>query len=172
MVMTRTTALFAACLVSACTAPPVKPKAAMISEFDATAHAAYMKPGTAIVRGQGFLRQRGGGTVTCAGQQVVLVPATTFFREAFEVTKANGQAPDFTEEKRRPEYQAVVHRSQCDAQGNFSIPKVAPGRWFIATAVTWTVGYRRQGGMLLREIDVTTDADSPIFLTDKDMFAR
>jgi len=42
----------------------------------------YLQAGDNNVKGQGFLRQQGGGVVTFAGSAVMMLPATSFFREA------------------------------------------------------------------------------------------
>ncbi|MDQ6996926.1 MAG: hypothetical protein Q9M82_05625, partial [Mariprofundus sp.] len=41
----------------------------------------YVVSGQNTITGQAFLRQQGGGTVTCAGSHVVLFPATPFWKE-------------------------------------------------------------------------------------------
>ena len=41
----------------------------------------YQKTGQGSISGQAFLKQKGGGIVTCAGNDVFLVPDSGYFRE-------------------------------------------------------------------------------------------
>jgi hypothetical protein len=41
----------------------------MKTKFDYAQHEPYMQPGNNGIKGQGFMRQLGGGVVTCAGTQ-------------------------------------------------------------------------------------------------------
>src|SRR4030095_16529486 len=67
----------------------------MQTAFDPLEHNAYMEPGENSIKGQGFLRQQGGGVVTCAGSEVFMVPATSFFREVVMLFRA-GKYPQMT----------------------------------------------------------------------------
>ena len=93
----------------------------MQTKFDYSEHEPYTKPGENGIKGQGFLRQKGGGIVTCAGSEVLMMPATSFFREAIRLMRA-GNKPQITE-KIDPAFKPIIKRSQCDAQGNFSFAK-------------------------------------------------
>lgn len=54
--------------------------------------APYNALGPASIEGQAFLRQRGGGVVTCAGEKVELVPWIPIVQKGLEAWKA-GRAP-------------------------------------------------------------------------------
>jgi hypothetical protein len=137
----------------------------MTTAFDYEAHKPYTQAGIYTVKGQGFMRQSGGGVVTCAGSEVVLMPATPFFREVIDIHRAWG-TPQI-EKKLDSSYKSIVKQSQCDAQGNFSFTHIPAGSWFVMTHVQWMAGYTPQGGTLLREVTVTS-ADVQVLLTGND----
>ncbi len=139
------------------------------TKFDYESHKAYIQNGTSVLKGQGFLRQQGGGVVTCAGSPVYLMPSTPFFREAVNLLRV-GKNPQIGQ-KLDPAYNAVLKQSQCDAQGNFLFTNLPPGSWFVVTEVKWIVGYNQQGGGLLREVS-TNNNEIQVLLTDNDLIGR
>ena len=60
---------------------PPPPQVEVQAKFDEEEIRRYSEPGTSGVKGQAFLRQQGGGIVTCAGSEVFLVPATPYYRQ-------------------------------------------------------------------------------------------
>lgn len=153
--------LAAAILLSGCAAPrALSEYPGFQSRYVASEHTAYLADGKHTVTGQAFLRQKGGGVVTCAGYPVVLAPATPFFTELLPYAAAN-KVPETV----GTEYRKVVKRSQCDAQGNFVFNNVPPGRWHILTAVEWVVAGNNQGAVVKREITVPTEQ---VILSDLD----
>ena len=131
----------------------------------------YTEPGENSIKGQGFLRQQGGRIVTCAGNRVTMIPATSFYREWVMLVRA-GKDPQMIE-KFGPAYSSVIKQSQCDAQGNFSFAKLPNGAWFVTTSVHWTVALVAQdGGMLMREVTLSNNGAIQVLLTEKDFIGR
>lgn len=153
-------------LISGCA---IRQPVQMQTRFDYASHKAYVQNGTGSVKGQGFLRQQGGGVVTCAGSQVYLMPSTPFFREAVNLLRA-GKDPQIGQ-KLDPAYKVMLKQSQCDAQGNFLFTNLPSGGWFVMTEVKWSVGYNQQGGALLREISINNN-ETQVLLTDNDFIGR
>jgi hypothetical protein len=107
----------------------------MQSKFDPSEHRPYIGAGPNSVQGQAFLTQRDGKIVTCAGKDVLLVPATTFFREV--ITNFNNRfRRTETAEKIDPVFKPMIKRSQCDVQGNFLFQKIPNGKWFVLASAT------------------------------------
>jgi len=102
-------------LLVACAAPQPQP-VQMQTKFDYEMHKPYVQKGNNTIKGQGFLRQQGGGVVTCAGRDVLLFPATPYFREF--ITIVNSRKKLITDPV-DPAYRDIMKRSQGDAQGNF-----------------------------------------------------
>lgn len=128
--------------LAACAAPQQINIVNIQHPFD-SAQAAKMLEGNSKVTGSGFMRQRGGGVVTCAGQEVGLVPATAYATERFTALYGNLDGlvgfnrtqvkfnPDV------PEYQRIRKITTCDAQGNFEFDKVGKGDFYLYTTVLW-----------------------------------
>jgi hypothetical protein len=145
-------------------APQVIP---VTTRFNASEVEFIRRPGTAVVSGQGFMRQRGGGIVTCGGEEVRLIPFTEYSAERMTIfygndtsgfrdirTSAFGRIP----EPAPPEFLEASLDTRCDAQGNFSFENVPAGSYFVVTKVQWEVptGYFsiQQGGHLMRRVTV------------------
>jgi hypothetical protein len=146
-----------------CALPPAK----MQTPFDEKMHKPYTESGTNTIKGQAFLRQMGGGVVTCAGSDVVLMPATSFFREAIGIFASGRKLAPLTAGLPTA-YQSIIKKSQCDAQGNFAFTGLPSGNWFVGTTVSWTAGYQPQGGDLFKEASVSNGETAQVLLTDSD----
>ncbi len=150
-------ALACASFLGACAAPVVVNVGV---PFDAAAAQRMLADGPNTVRGNAFLRQRGGGVVTCAGAEVVLVPATAYAQRVFAAlygTSAGAamQAPNTVDiQPKSVQFSKLLRRTQCDAQGNFVFERVADGDWFVETTITWVVGNSPQGGPIMRRVSV------------------
>ena len=140
--------------------------------FDTKEVSFVTRAGSAVVDGQAFLRQRGGGVVTCAGSGVALIPAGGYATEYF--TKAFGRreggiagpltgAPSTVS----PDFTKYVLKSQCDAGGNFAFSRVPAGEYYIMSQVTWTVGDNifPEGGVVGKRIRVTAGSRQRVLLT-------
>ena len=147
-------------------ATPQEHKTRLITPFNYAEHDRYLSPTNATLRGQAMLRPDGSGAATCAGSQVLAVPATTFFREMMEVVK-RGQQPQVANEI-DPIYRSVIKVGTCDTQGRFVITNMAPGTWIVTTEVTWSTAGSRQGGTLMREVIVAAGDNTQVLLTDTD----
>lgn len=149
-------------LLSACATPqPVQ----MQSTFNPELHKQFLQDGTGSIKGQGFLRQQGGGVVTCAGGPATMFPATQFFKEIVGLMAA-GKSPQLQQSiPPNPENSKMLRESQCDAQGNFTFTGLPAGNWLVLTEVIWVIDHQRQGGVLMREV-VVGDGEVQVLLTD------
>lgn len=137
-------ALLLACTAVLCgCAVPLPGEPLDLPPFEAHAHAPYLSPsGYGGLSGQAFLRQRGGGVVTCAGATVVAMPSTYYFRFLAD------HSARIAAQKLSVDAAALsmIERTTCDAQGTFRFPRLARGEWIVVTEVRWNVGYSREGG--------------------------
>ena len=148
------------------TPPPVP---AMTHAFVAEEYKPASDEGSGTITGQAFLRTRGGDVRTAAGQQVVLYPATAFTRE-LSVYLENGISPT---EFPAPSWQSpfvgrlkdFTRFFQADASGNFEFTRVPPGDYIVGTEVSWTVGYRPQGGFITKEVTVRDGETARVIVT-------
>ena len=145
--------------ISGCAAPPVQVD--IDAPFDANEARRLTSPGVNAIKGSGLMRQVGGGTVTCAGRDVLLVPATAYAKRRFDAIYGPDASRGYQPASRRyvfspepPEYRALTHRTTCDAQGFFAFDKVADGDFYAVTLIVWQVGPNQQGGAMMRRVKV------------------
>jgi hypothetical protein len=136
------------------------------TKFDYSEHEPYAKPGENGISGQAFLRQQGDSVVTCAGSRVLLLPATSYFREMFWHMIVAGGEPK-PPETAYPCLKGMIRRTECDAQGNFSFSEIPDGTWFVLTQVN-----AGDGGVLITEVTLSNRRTIQVLLTDKHLVGR
>lgn len=169
--MTRLGILLAATAVLAAACAPTAPLV-VHTPFDPEAGAWSAARGTGSIAGQGFLRQQGGGVVTCAGAEVAAVPVTSYSTERMtllygRVDQGFNPVPPFGRQlAESPQgYQAQMRRTRCDAQGRFRIGELPPGEYYVITTVTWMVGNSQQGGGLMARVRLAEGGAAELLLT-------
>jgi hypothetical protein len=138
----------------------------MQTKFDYLEHEPYAKPGENGIRGHAFLGQHGGSVVTCAGNRVLLLPATSYFREMFWHMIVTRSEPEPLS-KPYPRLKNMIRRTQCDVDGNFFFSEIADGTWFILTQVN-----ARDGGILVAELNLSNRSTMQVLLTHKNLVGR
>ncbi|MBL3571810.1 hypothetical protein JMJ94_20355 [Rhodovulum visakhapatnamense] len=128
--------------------------------FDPNAGKYILASGSAQIDGQAFFRQKGGGVVTCAGEQVALAPATPYQQERIQIiygsveggarTTAFGNVPPEIDSRA----EAMSRKSVCDADGNFTFRGLAAGDYYVVTRAVWSIGGAPQGGLLSKRIRI------------------
>lgn len=136
----------------------------MRTAFSEQEHAAWTGSGDSAIEGQAFLRQRGGGVVTCAGQRVLLFPNTPYFQEVVSIARGGGQPAT----PPGADAVAVTRNTMCDAEGRFRFDALPAGSWIVGTEVTWQVGYEPQGGAVVRTVSVDSGKTVSVLLSDGD----
>jgi hypothetical protein len=171
----RSVALTVLVLLAAC-AP--QPPITINSTYNPEEAAFSKLPGNQTVSGQGFLRQAGGGVVTCAGSEVSLVPNTSYGREMISTIYGNassGYKPfaliPHIESASKTQYFADRKQVRCDAQGNFAFRNVPNGDYFVTTLVRWMVPVsayttNHEGGILMRAVSVRGTDATDVILTN------
>jgi hypothetical protein len=145
---------------------PAPPFVKLQTKFDYSEHEPYARPGENGVTGHAFLSQEGGSVVTCAGNRVLLLPATSYFREMFWHMIVTRREPEPLSNP-YPSLKGMIRRTQCDADGNFSFSEVSDGTWFILTQVN-----ARAGGVLIAELNLSNRTTTAVWLTDKHLVGR
>lgn len=137
--------------------------------FDASQAERQIQDGSNTIKGNAFIRQRGGGVVTCAGAPVFLVPATAYAKERIDRIyggKASARPIDAVFEPDPAEYKKLIRTTRCDSQGNFQFDKVANGEFFLTTSVIWNVGSQSQGGTVVQTVTLANGQTLNTVLTD------
>lgn len=168
--MKHAIALALAISLAGCAYQPPRPAVfPLTQEFDATQAKRQILDGSNAIKGNAFMRQRGGGVVTCAGATVSLVPATAYAKERIDRIyggKASARPIDAVFEPDPAEYKKLIRTTRCDAQGNFQFDRVADGEFFLTTAVIWNVSSQLQGGTVVQMITLANGQTLNTVLTD------
>lgn len=158
-----TAALLAGSLAGCATMMPgLAPPVDLTTPWSADEHKAWEGTGSGSIKGQAFLKQNGGGVVTCAGNKVVLMPDTPYYREALAILKAGRRV----ETGRDTSY--LRKEAMCDAEGRFEFQDLPIKPWIVAADVAWMVGYARQGGGLTKSVTPKEAGVTTVLLTDAD----
>jgi hypothetical protein len=135
--------------------------------FPEAEYAALPKTGTGVVRGQAFLKTRGGDVKLGAGNRIVLNPVTSYSQQWYQTIYEQGkpiEEPDLR-------VQQYLRETTGDAEGRFEFKDVPPGDYFVITVVTWEapVGYRgslvSQGGYVIKRVTVRDGQEQQVILT-------
>ncbi|ATQ68369.1 hypothetical protein [Methylosinus trichosporium] len=158
-------ALFAGALCACQSAAPPPPQ----GRFDPAEAAFIRREGETALKGQAFLRDPHGRVDVryASGEVVRLIPATAYARARFAqfygdkkfVPAQQAQSPTHD-----PDYLSFMRTTKADATGRFVFDKLAPGRYFVATQLTWTPAGRwlSEGGAMYDEVEVTGKESEPI----------
>lgn len=123
--------------------------------------------GSAVVKGQAFLKTRGGDVKVAAGNEVFLNPVTSYSIEWYE--KMYIQRKPLVEAD--PRLQKYLIKAVADGDGRFIFKNVPPGQYFVSTKITWetATGYRGalqvQGGTVAKRIAVENGDEIEIIVT-------
>lgn len=142
--------------------------AAPEARFDPMQAAFIRQEGKGTIEGQAFLRDRQGHVNVryAAGEVVRLIPATAYAQARFTQFYGRNKfvpALFMPTPSQDPEYVAYTRTTKAGPTGRFTFDKVAPGRYFLTTQITFTPkgALLSEGGAVYDEVTVTgkeTDA--------------
>lgn len=164
-------AIFTTALLVGCVAMEPATDVHLTQAYDHAATMRQLEPGTGTVRMNAFMRQRGGGVVTCAGRKVYLYPSTPYSEERARANYGDFAATSFGRFKKTnfipksPEYESAHREATCDSQGNVTFERVAAGRWLILTSVHWEAGGAHQGGFLIGRTQLDSGETTTVVLS-------
>lgn len=124
--------------------------------FPEAEYKALETTGTGIVRGQAFLKTRGGDVKVAAGNEVLLSPVTSYSLDWYNNSYLANKAMESID----PRFNQYVRTVTADSNGKFIFRRVPSGEYFVTTEVTWEapVGYQgalvMQGGVVTKRIMV------------------
>lgn len=134
---------------------------AMINSVDPAELEWSRQDGTNTVTGFAVMRTIGGQPRTCAGEEVYLTPDSTYSRErslAIYGSIVKGmrwvEEPTIRFSNRDINFQSFRRTTRCDSRGDFSFENIPDGVWYVATSVTWWDGYQRNGGVMMRRVEL------------------
>ena len=134
-----------------------------------------MRPGKNTIKVNAFLRQVGGGVVTCAGEKVYLTPATEMAQEIMTARYGNvngGFVNSYAANMLKfanidQDYTIARKESVCSSDGRVTFSNVASGEFYVSTQVTWkTVQGTIEGGHLSKLVFVENGETLDLVLSD------
>ena len=148
-------------LLAACAVAPQPIQAPFVeSEF-----APYRARGTSTITGQAFLKTRGGDVKYGAGNEVVLVPVTSYTREMTRMMKTGASIT----KERDPRYAAYRRTAQADGNGNFEFRNLPAGSYYLDCVIHWEVPgpyvSTVTGGLAEAEVTVGRGETAKVVLT-------
>jgi hypothetical protein len=139
------------------------------ARFDPIEASFIRKEGQTTIEGQAFLRDRHGqmNVRYASGEVVRLIPATAYAQTRFSHFYGAKKyipallMPTATQDA---EYSAYTRTTKAGPTGRFAFDKVAPGRYFVTTQLTWTPkgAFMSEGGAIYDEVVVTGKETDPI----------
>lgn len=159
--MRKVSFIFVTLILCAC-APTAK-LVDLESEFNATEAASLLESGPNSITGSAVIRQRGGSTVNCAGNDVRLIPVTDYTTERIRTiygeteqgyVSFSGSVPMYEFDPDPAAYYQNTRIEQCDAQGMFEFTHIADGQFFVVTTIIWESGNLTYGGHLMRSVSL------------------
>ncbi|MGZ9568805.1 hypothetical protein ACVTTK_05500 [Alcaligenes nematophilus] len=165
-------------LTGCVTMQPKEMEYKIASDFNIEFARNQIADGLGEINGTAFLTQKGGGVVTCAGQDVHLFPVTEYASDRVSylygglpslnrtvtqnIRNVLNRKPSFVPDP--PEYKEYSKVTKCDANGEFQFSQVKDGEYYINTAVYWQA-QTYQGGLLLTRAKVEDGKSPRIIMT-------
>lgn len=139
-------------------------KITLNTEFDPSKAAYVLEKGTATITGSASLSDQFGDTITCAGNNVFLVPVTEYSTERYQHLfgkNNNGFSSDeiifhVKFKPDNPDFRKYMKVSTCNYIGEFTFDNVASGEYYLGTNIISEVeGYNTiEGGALAKKITI------------------
>lgn len=152
--------LLAAFVTVSCSTPQ-----ALQAQFNEIEFAPYREEGSGTVTGQAFLKTRGGEVRFGAGNEVVMVPVTSYTTEIFQRSVLGSQQiqrPD-------PRYFAYRRTTTADGNGTFEIRNVPAGEYYLSCVIAWEVpgpyGLQPAGGIAYGRVKVGAGETVKVIIT-------
>lgn len=123
-----------------------------------------LEHGNATITGSASITDAHGETISCAGNNVILVPVTDYSTERYQHlfgSNSNGFSSDdiifhVRFKPDTPEFRKYMKVSTCNYVGEFTFDQVADGEYYLGTNIISEMeGYNTiQGGALAKKISV------------------
>ena len=153
-----------ACVAAGCNTVPIE----LRSPLTEAEVAPYGETGQRFIAGEAFRRLAGGSIVTCAGEDVTLLPAVKVVEEAFAIWRSGDEI--YTDNLEHVDISGSVRWTECDKDGNFVFRDLPPEKYYVMTRVRWSVKGTLWGGMLSERVDLSSGSAERLILDDDDRF--
>lgn len=136
----------------------------LTSTFDSESAAYILKEGTGTISGNASLTDPHGETISCAGNNVYLVPVTEYSTERYHHLfgkNGNGFSSDdiifhIKFKPDNPEFRKYMKVSTCNYIGEFTFDNIPAGEYYLGTNIISEIeGYNTiEGGALAKKISL------------------
>lgn len=129
-----------------------------------------MGTGTATIQGQAFLKTRGGDVKYAAGNEIYLLPVTSYSNQWYRVSlewpkKAINPIYD-------PRYKQYITTVIGDGEGRFEFKNVPAGDYYLSTTIVWQYveggrypSLTPTGGTIVKKISVKDNQKLKVIFT-------
>lgn len=125
------------------------------------------KDGNSTLRGQIFMKTRGGDIKFGAGQEIILNPVTSYSDQWYEEHYRKGMALSPMDNRQ----QTYLRKKISDGSGRFEFKNIPTGEYYVSGVVTWEspTGYQgalqKQGGQIAKKIRVGEKEEIEVILS-------
>ncbi|MGK5057316.1 hypothetical protein ACQ4WY_10265 [Janthinobacterium sp. LB2P49] len=146
--------------------PPV-----VMPEFQQAEYDALSKTGSGGVKGQAFMKTKGGEFKKAGGEKVTLRPKTEYARKLAMLPASLYKRQVVGTVS--PKIRDYDRTTMADSEGRFEFTDVPDGTYYVTTNVSWSVFYpgaftpveSKQGGTITTEVTVADSKVSTVMLT-------
>lgn len=135
--------------------------------FPANEYSQLAKEGSSTLRGQIFMKTRGGDIKFGAGQEIFLNPVTTYSNQWYEEIYLKGIPLSPMDDRQI----AYVRTKVSDGNGRFEFKNIPAGEYYVSGVVTWEspTGYQgalqTQGGRIAKKVKVGEKDEEEVILS-------
>lgn len=157
--------LFVASIVSmlalcGCRTPPT-------SAFDAVAANYINTQGSGRIDAHAFYRDEKGKIIYAAGEHAFLIPVTAYAEQRFFQIYGKDkyvQTKFMPWDDADPQFKKYMRSTKAESNGRFSFDNVAPGDYYVATAVSWWPenSLLAKGAAIYERVTVTGKEKEPV----------
>lgn len=146
--------------ISSCASIPQKRQ----STFNEAEFLPYAGTGSSNIIGQAFLKTRGGDVKYGAGNEVILIPVTSYTRETIERYVIRGENLEQHDQR----YSKYRRTTRADGQGGFEFNNIPAGDYYLVCGIFWTLSDRfstKTGGIAHSQVSVKPGETIKVILT-------
>jgi hypothetical protein len=137
--------------------------------FDESEFAPYAGSGTSTITGQAFQKTQGGDVKYGAGDDVYMVPITSYTREWHDKVLVQGQNLASADPETQSKLSQYERHATADAMGNFEFHNIPAGSYYLTCDIEWQYpsqyGLETTGGIVYGEVTVASGESARIILT-------
>lgn len=96
-------------------------------------HGEYVLGGGATLRGESVYRDSDGGNISCANQNIYLLPDTNFYQHLMAIDNSGY----FLRNKIDPRARTLIRSTACDVDGRFVFEHLPAAKWIAVSPLHW-----------------------------------